>query len=322
LNQLKEKGMKELILDLRGNPGGYLSQAVDIADLFIDGEKKIVYTEGRREDANEEYFASKSSEYEKIPLIVLINHGSASASEIVSGAIQDWDRGLLLGETSFGKGLVQRQFTLPDNSAIRLTISKYFTPSGRSIQRDYKDKESYREYYSTAYDTGGVKEENNIEHVVEKDSTKSFFRTNKGRTVYGGGGITPDYILKSDNITEYTRNLLRNNIFYQFTLSYIDQNGKELTDIYSTDLDRFVREFNLSAEDLQNFKHMAESNNVEFNEEDYNIDKKNIQTRIKAQIARNYWKNEGWFSVMLTVDNQIEKALTLFDEAKEIADLK
>jgi carboxyl-terminal processing protease len=147
LKDLKRKGMKELMLDLRGNPGGYLSQAVDMADLFIDDEKKIVYTKGRREDTNKEYFASKPSAYEKIPLIVLINHGSASASEIVSGAIQDWDRGLIIGETSFGKGLVQQQFTLPDNSAIRLTTSKYFTPSGRLIQRDYKDKKKYEEYY-------------------------------------------------------------------------------------------------------------------------------------------------------------------------------
>lgn len=122
LSNLKQKGMTQLVLDLRGNPGGYLNQAVDIADLFIDGKKKIVYTEGRRDEFNEEYFASKQSDYENIPLIVLINRGSASASEIVAGAVQDWDRGLIVGETSFGKGLVQRQFDLPDNSAIRLTI--------------------------------------------------------------------------------------------------------------------------------------------------------------------------------------------------------
>lgn len=322
LKNLKQKGMTELILDLRGNPGGYLSQAVDVADLFIDGEKKIVYTEGRREDANEEYFASKTSDYEKMPLIILINHGSASASEIVSGAIQDWDRGLLLGETSFGKGLVQRQFTLPDNSAIRLTISQYFTPSGRSIQRDYKDKDAYEDYYSAILDTSGVKEENNIEHIVEKDSTKSIFKTNRGRSVYGGGGITPDYILKSESITDYTRNLLRNNSFYQFSLNYIDQNGQQVTQNYGDDLDKFVREFNLSESDLNKFIALAESEKVDFVKEDYELDKKYIKTRIKAQIARNYWKNEGWYSVMLTVDNQIEKALTLFDEAKEIADLK
>jgi len=321
LKALKQKGMTELILDLRGNPGGYLSQAVDIADLFIDGEKKIVYTEGRREDTDEEYFASKPSAYEKIPLVVLINHGSASASEIVSGAIQDWDRGLIIGETSFGKGLVQRQFPLPDNSAIRLTISQYFTPSGRSIQRDYKDKKKYEEYYS-GRDDSGITEENNIEHLAEKDTTKPIFKTHRGRSVYGGGGITPDYILVSEKITGYTRNLLRNNIFYQYSLNYTEQKGKELNAIYRADLLRFAKEFEFSKGDLEKFIKFAESKSVKFVENDYKVDKKYIESRLKAQIARNYWKNEGWYSVMLIVDNQIEKALTLFDEAKEIANLK
>jgi carboxyl-terminal processing protease len=321
LKDLKEKGMTELVLDLRGNPGGYLSQAVDIADLFIDDEKKIVYTKGRREDTNKEYFASKPSAYEKIPLIVLINHGSASASEIVSGAIQDWDRGLIIGETSFGKGLVQQQFTLPDNSAIRLTTSKYYTPSGRSIQRDYTDKKKYEEYYSSIGDSGQT-EENNIEHLAERDTTKPVFKTNRGRTVYGGGGITPDYIITSEKITDYTRNLLKNNVFYLFSLSYLEQKGKELNAIYATDLTRFVKEFEFSKSDISKFISFAEGKSIKYIENDFSIDKKYIESRLKAQIARNYWKNEGWYSVMLTVDNQIEKALTLFDEAKEIANLK
>lgn len=321
LSELKQQGMTKLILDLRGNPGGYLSQAVEMADLFIDGEKKIVYTEGRRKDANEEYFASKTTPFEKVPLIVLINHGSASASEIVSGAIQDWDRGLIIGETSFGKGLVQRQFTLNDNSAIRLTISKYFTPSGRSIQRDYKDKKKYEEYYANRQDTS-ISEVNNIEHVAEKDTSKPIFKTKKGRTVYGGGGITPDYILKNERITNYTSNLLRQNVFYQYILNYVEKNGKAVSSTYGTDLSKYVNEFKFSEADLEKFILFAASKEVVFNEEDYKTDKDYIATRLKAQLARNYWKNEGWYSVMLTTDNQIEKAMSLFDEAKQIADLK
>ena len=139
LKDLKNDGMKQLIFDLRGNPGGLLNQAVQVADLFISGNKKIVYTKGRKTEFDEEYDASKPSPFENIPLIILVNNGSASASEIVSGAVQDWDRGLIVGETTFGKGLVQRQFDLPDNSAIRLTVSRYYTPSGRLIQRNYKN---------------------------------------------------------------------------------------------------------------------------------------------------------------------------------------
>ena len=182
---------------------------------------------------------------------LLINHGSASASEIVSGAIQDWDRGLIIGETSFGKGLVQQQFTLPDNSAIRLTISKYYTPSGRSIQRDYSDKKKYEDYYSVNRDSD-VTEENNIEHLAEKDTTKPVFKTNGGRTVYGGGGITPDYIINSEQITDYTRNLLKNNIFYQYILTYIEQKGKELNAVYGTDLKKFVKDFQFSNQKMLN----------------------------------------------------------------------
>jgi carboxyl-terminal processing protease len=321
LKNLKEQGMKQLILDLRGNPGGYLSQAVDMADLFIDGKKKIVYTEGRRKDADEEYFASETSPYEKTPLIVMINHGSASASEIVSGAIQDWDRGLIIGETSFGKGLVQRQFTLPDNSALRLTISKYFTPSGRSIQRDYSDKKKYEEFYADM-DDSSVTEGNNLEHSVEKDSTKPIYHTQSGRIVYGGGGITPDYIIKNERITTYTSDLLRQNVFYQFILNYIESNGKEITKNFGDDLKKFNNEFIFSDAEMKNFVAFASSKEVTFNEEEFNTDKDYIKTRLKAQLARNYWKNDGWYTVMITTDNQVETALGLFDEAKEIANLK
>lgn len=321
LTELKKQGMTQLILDLRGNPGGYLSQAVEMADLFIDGKKKIVYTEGRRKDTDEEYFASKTSPFESTPLIVMINHGSASASEIVSGAIQDWDRGLIIGETSFGKGLVQRQFNLPDNSALRLTISRYFTPSGRSIQRDYSDKKKYEEFYSGMEDTS-LTEGNNIEHIAEQDSTKPIYHTHSGRIVYGGGGITPDYIIKNEKITDYTSNLLRQNVFYQFILNYIERNGKAVSGAYGDDLSKFTVEFEFSDTEMNKFISFASSKDVKFNEEEYKTDKDYIQTRLKAQLARNYWKNEGWYSVMITTDNQVEKALGLFGEAKEIANLK
>lgn len=320
LNDLNKNGMHQLVLDLRGNPGGYLNQAVKISDLFIAGEKKIVYTEGRRKEFDEEYFASSQSKFENIPLIVLINRGSASASEIVSGAVQDWDRGLIVGETSFGKGLVQRQFDLPDNSALRLTISQYFTPSGRLIQRDYKDKKNKEEYYADAMDDNET-EGDNLNHTAEQDSAKPEYKTAKGRIVYGGGGITPDYIVKQGTITPYTQNLLRKNVFYLYVLSYLDKNGVLIKNKFGN-LSSFKSNFIISDETMSKFIDYATSKEVTFNEEEYRKDKDYIVSRLKAQIARNYWKNEGWYSVLLNTDDQMNKAITLFKEAKDLANLK
>ena len=321
LNNLKSKGMKQLVLDLRSNPGGYLNQAVSISDLFIAGKKKIVYTEGRRDEFDEEFFSSKPSAFENIPLIVLVNRGSASASEIVSGAVQDWDRGLIVGETTFGKGLVQRQFMLPDNSALRLTISKYFTPSGRLIQRDYKDFENKTEYYSDINEREEVEGEN-INHQSEKDTSLPVFKTNGGRIVYGGGGITPDYIVKSDKMTDYTSNLLKKNIFYQFVLSYLDSHGKEILNKYKNNLENFRRDFRFSKEEINKFISFADSKEIKFDEAGFKSDQDYIEARLKAQVARNYWKNEGWYSVLLSTDEQVTTAVKLFDEAKNLAQTK
>ena len=321
LNDLNSKGMKQLIFDLRGNPGGYLNQAVKISDLFLDGKKKIVYTKGRRAEFNEEYFSGESSPFEKLPLIILVNKGSASASEIVSGALQDWDRGLIVGETTFGKGLVQRQFTLPDNSALRLTISQYFTPSGRLIQRDYKNKKDKDEYYSQA---GNKKEEegDNLDHKAEGDSSLKVYKTNGGRIVYGGGGITPDYIIKTEDITDYTSELLKNNLFYLFVLKYLDNHTAEIKTKYHNDFNLFLSDFKISSGIVKDFTDFASSKNVKMNEEGFKKDNAYITARLKAQIARNFWKNEGWYQVLVKTDNQIAKAETLFQEAKDLAKLK
>lgn len=321
LDDLKNKGMKQLIFDLRGNPGGYMEQAVKISDLFLDGKKKIVYTKGRRSEFDQSYYAGESSPYENIPLIVLVNKGSASASEIVSGAIQDWDRGLIVGETTFGKGLVQRQFTLPDNSALRLTISKYFTPSGRLIQRDYTKIKDKDEYYSEAGDDS-AKQGDNLNHSAESDSGRPEFKTNRGRIVYGGGGITPDYIIKSEDITSYTTELLKNNIFYLYILQYLDENASKIKGKYGNDFPGFLKGYTISPDLIKSFTDFASEKKVKLNEEELKKDYRYISARIKAQIARNFWKNEGWYPVILQTDNQYAKALTLFDEAKQLAKLK
>ncbi len=321
LIELKKDGMHQLILDLRGNPGGLLNQAVKIANLFIGDGKKIVYTKGRRSEFDEEYDAADRAPFQNLPLIILVNKGSASASEIVSGAMQDWDRALIVGETTFGKGLVQRQFSLPDNSALRLTIARYYTPSGRLIQRDYKDLKNRADYFE---DAGKTNEPtgNNLEHTAEKDSSLPKYKTFEGRTVYGGGGITPDYIISMDNVSDYTLNLLKNNIFYQFILNYLDDNKSKVEKISGTDLNKFSENFSFSDNELQKFINFADTKKIKFSDKDFKKDKGYISARLKAEVARTIWKNNGWYDVMLKEDNQFQKAITLFDEAKELAKLK
>ncbi len=192
LGNMENLGMKQLVLDLRSNGGGYLDQAVMLASKFINGHKKIVYTTGRLDRFNHVYYSDSfgSTKIREYPLIVLIDYGSASASEIVAGAIQDYDRGLIVGETSFGKGLVQNEFPLPDESRLRLTISKYYTPSGRLIQRPYKGKE-VDEYYQEALTL-----DDSVHTENPEDTTASLvYYTSSGREVYGGGGIRPDSLI-------------------------------------------------------------------------------------------------------------------------------
>ncbi len=321
LINLKHKGMKQLILDLRGNPGGYLNQAVKISNLFLGDNKIIVYTKGRRKEFDEEYYASKPALYKNLPLIILVNSGSASASEIVAGAMQDWDRALIVGETTFGKGLVQRQFPLPDNSALRLTVARYYTPSGRLIQRDYKKIQSKKEYYEDAGKNDDIPG-NNIEHTAEKDSSLPEYKTHDGRIVYGGGGITPDYIIVDNNVTVFTSELLKNSIFYQYILSYLGKYKNDILKNYDDNLKTFMNYYELSNKDYDNFIDFARQKGIKFNSEDFEKDKEYIGTRLKAEIARSLWNNGGWYQVLLNGDLQFLNSASLFRDAKELARLK
>jgi len=320
LIDLKQKGMERLILDLRSNPGGYLNQAVKIADIFISGKKKIVYTKGRKEEFDEVFNASLESDYENMPLLILVGGGSASASEIVAGAIQDWDRALIVGTTTFGKGLVQRQYTLSDGSALRLTIAKYYTPSGRLIQRDYKHLKNKEDYYLDAGDSSLI-DGDNLNHIADKDSTGKFYETNGGRKVYAGGGITPDYIISNETTTNYTTDLLRHNAFYKFVLRFLDSNKNDISKKYGNDLNKFNAEYQISTSTMNSFLEFAKNLKIKFDAENYKKDKNYIIARLKAQIARNFWKNEGWYSVLLKHDKQVQKSLTLFNEAIDLAKL-
>jgi carboxyl-terminal processing protease len=320
--RLRAQGMKRLILDLRNNPGGYLDQAFKLADEFLPGGQKIVYTKGRRPEVDEDYYSSDGGDFEKVPLIIMVNGGSASASEIVSGAVQDLDRGLIVGETSFGKGLVQQQYPLGDGSAFRLTISRYYTPSGRLIQRPYGDKDKY--YRGEGRED--VEEGDNIQHSADKgkksDSLRPTFKTMSGRTVYGGGGITPDYVVKPDTITPLSVSIRRKNLFWEFTDGYMRNEGKDLRGKYKDDFNRFRKDFKISDQLMQDFRKAAESKEITWNDNNYKTDQDYLRTMLKATIARMIFGNPGFYPIAYQDDKQISKALELFPEASRIAKLK
>jgi carboxyl-terminal processing protease len=317
--QLQQKGMKKMLLDLRNNPGGYLDQAFRIADEFLVSGK-IVYTKGRRPEFDEEFNANPGNMLEKIPLVVMINGGSASASEIVSGAVQDQDRGVVVGETSFGKGLVQRQFDLPDGSAFRVTISKYYTPSGRLIQRPYDDKEKY--YRGEGREEG--EEGDNLSHqndVKDSVANKPKFKTRAGRTVFGGGGITPDYIVKSDTIGFLARKLRAKNLFWTTADKIWKDHAQELRTSYGSDMSKFLRSYTVPEQEIAYLKQLAKDKEIEWKDDEYKVDDEYIHTVIKAYLGRNLYNNVGFSAVMLSLDNQTKKALTLFNEAKKMSNL-
>jgi len=315
---LKAQGMKKLLLDLRGNPGGYLDQAYRIADEFITAGKKIVYTKGRRAEFDEDLIATAAGELEQIPLVVMINGGSASASEIVSGAVQDLDRGIVVGQTSFGKGLVQRQYELGDGSAVRITISRYYTPSGRLIQRPYDNKDAY---YSGEGRVEG-EEGDNISHdhdVNDTTSKRPKYKTASGRTVYGGGGITPDYIVKADTIGMLARKLRARNLFWKTADQIMKGRGKELRTTYEGNLTKFLDDFTVTEKDIDIMREFAKKDSIEWKADEYAFDQDFLKTVVKAHVGRTIFNNNGYTAVMLKVDAQTKKALELFDEAKKIA---
>jgi len=253
LLELKNQGMKDLIFDLRGNSGGFLDVAVDLADEFLKVDRLIVYTEGAA-SPKQDYKSTNRGGFEQGKLVILIDEGSASASEIVSGAVQDWDRGLVVGRRSFGKGLVQRPFDLPDGSVIRLTTARYHTPSGRYIQKPYSDGlDSYYNDFAKRYNSGELISADKIQFP---DSIKYF--TNNKRVVYGGGGIMPDIFIPMDTtkISDYYVDLRRKNVFNDFTMDYIDNNREKLLKQYS-DFKKFQIEFIITNDFMKSFEQYA-----------------------------------------------------------------
>ncbi len=318
--ELQSDGMKRLVLDLRGNPGGYMDRAVRMADELIGGKQRLVFTKSPR-SANEVVYRSQDGQaYESLPLIVLVSPGSASASEILAGAVQDLDRGLIVGETTFGKGLVQRQFRLPDSSAFRLTIARYYTPSGRLIQRPYSDDDRSA-YYSLENRQRRAEGENVTHEGDDSTGASETYFTVSGRKVIGGGGITPDYIVRPDTLSAESGawEIITNNVIWEYVEGYMASEGEQLRASYGDGVDRFVRDYAVSSAMFARFLDLAETKGVRLNREKIAQDRSLLKGRIKARIARAIWGDNAFYRVALQTDRQFRTAMTLFDEAIRIA---
>ena len=309
LKELQKKGMKDLILDLQGNGGGYLNAAIDLANEFLQQKDLIVYTEGRAARRSN-FHAKGNGKFKDGRLVVLVDEYSASASEIVTGAIQDWDRGVVVGRRTFGKGLVQRPIDLPDGSMIRLTIARYYTPSGRSIQKPYDSTVDYNKDLIERFNHGELM---NADSIHFPDSLK--VQTKKlGRTVYGGGGIMPDYFVPIDTTlyTDYHRNLVAKGAVIKFTMQFIEGHRKELANKYKK-FESFDEKFVVDDDMLANLKEIGEKEGVKFNEEQYQKSLPLIKTQLKALIARDLWDMNEYFRVMNTTNESIQKALEILN---------
>ena len=315
--KLKAEGMQNLVFDLRGNSGGYLGTAMSIADGFLDDGKLIVYTQGTHQD-RQELHATSAGEFETGKLIVLINEGSASASEIVSGAVQDWDRGVLIGRRSFGKGLVQRPFKLPDGSEVRLTVARYYTPSGRYIQKPYD--EGVEEYYKDFGNRMKHGETFHADSIHFPDSLK--YQTKSGRTVYGGGGIMSDIFIPLDTIryNKLYSSLIRKGVVNGFVNEYLDNNRKSLKRKYST-FDEFNTSFNISDDEFSTFLSKAEDEEIEFTDEEIAPNSEFIRLQLKALIARNLYEVGDYFEVLAPLDPEVTKALEVINDGSLYMDL-
>ncbi len=306
LAELKEEGMDNLILDLQGNGGGYLRTAIDVADEFLSDRQLIVFTEGRA-FPKEETLATSRGGYERGKLVVLIDEGSASASEIVSGAIQDWDRGMIIGRRSFGKGLVQKPVSLPNGGAVRLTTQEYFTPSGRCIQKSYEDgKEAYQKEKFERFDNGELTDEHNV-HV--EDSVKYQTKLNK-RTVYGGGGIIPDIFVPLDttHASDYYSSVIRKGTMNSFILEYTNDHRKTLLIEYPLVKD-FLENYALDESMMKQLFDAAEKDEISYDEEGYQTSKLWFDTRVKALLARNLYDSEAFYEVINPILPVYQRAL-------------
>lgn len=317
IGELKDQGMQDLILDLRGNSGGYLDVAVDLSDEFLGPGKLVLYTEGSS-SPQRKYKSSFRGEFENGRLVVLIDEGSASASEIVAGALQDWDRALIVGRRSFGKGLVQRPYYLPDSSVIRLTVARYYTPTGRCIQKPYG--ESYEDYHDDLAERLKGGELTGPENIDFPDSLKYY--TPNNRLVYGGGGIMPDVFVPWDSVqyTDFYVDLLSKGLFNDFVLDYIDQERNELWGKFP-EFKQFNNRFIIDNKFMQEFLAYAAKEGVTPTGDDIKLSSRLIRYQLKALIGRNLFEFRSYFQVLTDIDDGMQTALQVLSGNSYFANL-
>lgn len=314
LKKLQAQGLKNLILDLEGNGGGYMSAATEIADQFLSKDKLIVYMEGAHQPRSNDISTQKGL-FEQGKLVVLVDEYSASASEIVAGAVQDWDRGIIVGRRTFGKGLVQRQFPLPDASMIRLTVARYYTPSGRSIQRPYT-KGHQTDYYKELIDRYNNGEMMNADSIHFPDSLKYTTLVNN-RIVYGGGGIMPDYFVPVDTTqySDYSGKINAIGITNRLALNIVDKQRNDLLAKYPN-IDKFRDNFEVSDELLKKMTDMATEEKIEYNENQFLKSKDILKRRIKLYIARDLYNTEAFFKLLNQENDIFKKGLEIINNDK------
>jgi carboxyl-terminal processing protease len=309
--KLKDSGMKKLILDLQGNGGGYLNAAVDMSDEFLDRDKLVVYTQGLKQSKSIAK-ASALGGFEQGKLIVLVDEYSASASEIVSGAIQDWDRGIVIGRRTFGKGLVQRQIPLTDGSMLRLTTARYYTPTGRSIQKPYKDGvDKYHKELEERFKHGELINKDSIHFP---DSLK-YQTLRLKRTVYGGGGIMPDIFIPLDTTryTDFHRKTVARGIINKIVVQYIDENRSALKNDYPT-FENFEKKFQIPESEISKLKMQADKEKITYTDEILKKSLPLINLQLKALIARDIWSMTEYYRIMDGENEALQKAIEILSK--------
>ena len=320
VGKLRKQGLKHLIVDLTDNGGGYLNTGFDLASQFLQSGKMVVFTQGTKMPRQNYYTESGHSEKDFGKVVVMVNENSASASEIVSGALQDWDRAVLVGRRTFGKGLVQNQFPLPDGSMMRLTVARYYTPTGRCIQRSYKDGvDEYNKEFDKRYNDGELYSADSI-HLP---TGEKYFTKVNNRVVYGGGGIMPDVFVSIDTTytSKYYVKMVRHGIFNRFVLNYIDNNRAELEKKYKptkTDKDfkLFDEKFTVTDEFLKQLTDFAEKEKLPFDEKDFERSKEHMRVNLKAAIARDLYDSGEYYQIINRIDPIFKEAVKVIKDDK------